>query len=117
MKASTKNRLVSLIVEDIYRAYPDLVERFGENGRERTYEDNYHHLDHLETAFQMDNVTFFLDYTMWLNNVLTSRGVGTELIIDNYQRLIQILDDCEMEEEAEKQAYIEYLKQGITVLS
>ncbi|MCP3028229.1 hypothetical protein [Halobacillus sp. A5] len=105
-----KDRLVLQIVEEIYAAYPFLWERFGQNGRERTEEDNYHHLDHLYAAYEMKSAAFFLDYTSWLQNVLTSRGVGTELIIDNYERLIKNLDKVDWENKDEKDSFINHLK-------
>ncbi|GKV57198.1 hypothetical protein NCCP2222_31450 [Sporosarcina sp. NCCP-2222] len=87
MELHVKEPIVEAVVKEIYEAYPSLWERFGENGHQRTIEDNHHHLDHLETAFQMDDSRFFIDYTEWLNEILTSRNVGTELIVDNFQRL------------------------------
>ncbi|WP_028783623.1 hypothetical protein [Thalassobacillus devorans] len=116
MRISEKQKLVELVVEDIYQAYPELVGRFGESGRIRTLEDNHHHLDHLDTAFQMGNSTFFLDYTNWLNSVLTSRGVGTQLIIDNYERLLKWMEEVSFEQSEEREAYQEYLRAGIKEL-
>ena len=111
MKTLEKEKIVHKVVEEIYEAFPFLWEKFGQNGRERTAEDNYHHLDHLETTYNLQDVSFFLDYTDWLNRVLTSRNVGTPIIIDNYQRLktaITLLEDPE-----EEAAYQHYLDQGI----
>ncbi|MFG6116967.1 hypothetical protein ACGTN9_17585 [Halobacillus sp. MO56] len=116
MKVSEKQKLVELVVDDIYQAYPELIERFGESGRLRTLEDNHHHLDHLDTAFQMGNSTFFLDYTNWLNTVLTSRGVGTQLIIDNYERLLKWMEKVSFEQSEEREAYRDYLHAGIKEL-
>ncbi|QTD42943.1 hypothetical protein [Sporosarcina sp. Te-1] len=87
MERHLKDTIVDEVVREIYEAYPSLWERFGDNGHQRTVEDNHHHLDHLETAFLMDDSRFFMDYTIWLNEILTSRNVGTELIIDNFERL------------------------------
>ena len=110
---SEKAKLVDLVVEDIYNSYPELVEKFGDNGRKRTVEDNYHHIRHLETAYQMKQSSFFQEYTRWLNNVLTSRGVGTALIIDNYERLIKWMEQAEFDSAEEKEAYRTYLDEGI----
>lgn len=112
MKKSVRDSLVHKVVEEIYDEYPYLLEKFGENGVERTEEDNHHHLDHLQAAYEMHSVYFFIDYTEWLNNVLTSRGVGTFLIEDNYMRLIRLLDQAEGGNYQEKTAYIEYLQEA-----
>ncbi|GGD07045.1 hypothetical protein [Pontibacillus salipaludis] len=114
MKASEKEKIVDQIVHEIYAAYPFLWERFGENGRKRTIEDNYHHLDHLSTTYNMGDAQFFMDYTKWLQTVLTSRNVGTELIVDNYERLYRHLD--ELEDQEESKAYQSYLTSGIELL-
>lgn len=114
MNVLEREKIVHQVVEEIYEAYPYLWDKFGENGRKRTTEDNYHHLDHLATAHQMDDVTFFLDYTEWLERVLTSRGVSTNLIIDNYERLWSALPV--LSNEAEKEKYQSYLLEGINRL-
>ncbi|MCD5325214.1 MULTISPECIES: hypothetical protein [Pontibacillus] len=114
MKASEREHIVDQIVNEIYEAYPFLWERFGENGRKRTKEDNYHHLDHLSTTYEMGEEQFFMDYTKWLQTVLTSRDVGTELIIDNYERLYRHLEG--LEDHDEQKAYQSYLKNGIEFL-
>ncbi|MBA2175714.1 hypothetical protein H0266_12505 [Halobacillus locisalis] len=113
MRKKEKDTLVYQVAEEIYAHYPHLWERFGQNGRDRTEEDNHHHLDHLSAAYEMDSVDFFIDYTTWLNNVLTSRGVGTFLIVDNFERLARLINDMECEDEKEQQSFIEYLQKAL----
>ncbi|GKV69779.1 hypothetical protein NCCP2716_22770 [Sporosarcina sp. NCCP-2716] len=114
MNQETKEQIVDEVVWQIYEAYPWLSEKFGDNGRFRTAEDNFHHLNHLETAFQMDDPRFFLDYTKWLNDILTSRNVGTELIVDNFERLVIILPG-KLDDMREK-AFLYYLQQALMTL-
>ncbi|WP_173915716.1 hypothetical protein [Halobacillus sp. Marseille-Q1614] len=113
MNKKEKAVLIDQVVEEIYKAYPELWDRFGDHGHERTEEDNYHHLDHLFAAYEMNSASFFLEYTDWLNNVLTSRGVGTQLIVDNYNRLIRHLSDGKWENPNEVKTYINYLELGL----
>ncbi|MYL49053.1 hypothetical protein GLV98_06130 [Halobacillus litoralis] len=113
MNKSEQSRLVQLVADEIYEAYPYLWEKFGQNGRDRTEEDNFHHLDHLQAAYEMKSVDFFIDYTTWLNTVLTSRDVPTSLIIDNYERLVRLLKNMEVVDEDEKQCYIKYLDESL----
>ncbi|WJY27508.1 MULTISPECIES: hypothetical protein [Sporosarcina] len=114
MEQEAKDRVVDEVVWQIYDAHPWLTEKFGDNGRMRTAEDNYHHLNHLETAFQMSDSKFFTDYTKWLDQVLTSRNVGTDLIIDNFERLLAVLPG---EVDIERQsAYTDYLKKALAIL-
>lgn len=91
MKMDTKNKIASETAKSIYAAYPTLWKRFGERGFEHTEKDNHHHLDHLETAFSLDDEKVFVDYAIWLETVLTSRNVETALIIDNFERLQKVL--------------------------
>ncbi|MBN8235476.1 hypothetical protein JF544_09445 [Halobacillus kuroshimensis] len=113
MNNTEQAHLVRTVTEEIYEAYPYLWEKFGQNGRDRTEEDNHHHLDHLAAAYEMRSVDFFMDYTDWLNNVLTSRNVPTGLIIDNFQRLVRLLDGQSLVDEDEKRMFIVYLEQAL----
>ncbi|EZH64664.1 hypothetical protein DH09_19240 [Bacillaceae bacterium JMAK1] len=114
MNEVIKKRIALEVTKEIYRDFPDLWAKFGENGRFRTEEDNMHHLNHLETTMKMNDESYFLDYTEWLNRVLTSRNVGTHLIIDNFERLILHLRHYGSEEE--QKAYTGYLKSAIQQL-
>lgn len=91
MKTEVKNEIAAATAKSIYEAYPNLWERFGERGFLRTEEDNHHHLDHLETAFDLQDRQIFIDYSLWLEGVLNSRNVETALIIDNFNRLMETL--------------------------
>lgn len=91
MNRDVKKQIASNTAKSIYEAYPNLWERFGERGFLRTEEDNMHHLDHLETAFDLQDQQVFIDYSKWLETVLTSRNVETALIVDNFERLIKVL--------------------------
>ncbi len=91
MNADQKQQIAARTAEDIYEAYPNLWERFGDRGYEHTVKDNHHHLDYLETAWELGDENIFVEYSVWLETVLVSRNVETALIIDNFQRLISIM--------------------------
>lgn len=91
MNTENKNEIASATAKSIYEAHPTLWDRFGERGFLRTEEDNRHHLDHLETAYDLQDPRIFLDYSLWLQGVLNSRNVETRLIIDNFERLMVVL--------------------------
>ncbi|TWT03724.1 hypothetical protein [Planomicrobium sp. CPCC 101079] len=114
MNSIIKQQIAKEARESIYAAHPELVERFGENGIIHTEKDNMHHLDHLETAYSLKQTSLFLDYTKWLQTVLESRNVGTHLIIDNFERLIEILPGkVDLKEE---EFMIQSLKEAIHLL-
>ncbi|MFC0523816.1 hypothetical protein ACFFGV_09635 [Pontibacillus salicampi] len=116
MKQALQDKIVEAVVAEIYAAYPQLQEAFGERGRRKTIEDNYHHLHHLETCFELRDYTFFQDYTAWLQRVLTSRGVSTELIIDNFERLSRHMEIETALSKEESTLYQHYLEQAISFL-
>ncbi|MFB1099886.1 hypothetical protein [Terribacillus sp. JSM ZJ617] len=90
---SGKDAILDKIVEEIFNAYPSLYERYGENGKKRTREDNQHHLDYLQTAYDADDSKLFVGYTIWLYELLSARGMNERIIIDNYERLIPLLEE------------------------
>lgn len=106
--------LLDKVVEEIFNAYPSLYERYGENGKKRTREDNQHHLNYLQSAYDADDPKLFVDYTLWLHELLSARGMNERIIIDNYERLIPLLNNY-----MNKEQYLFYnacLEEGIQAL-
>lgn len=87
MKSVIMDEIIEEVTEGIYKDYPLLLEKYGEKGRQKCREDNVHHIKHLQTAASMGDEKFFIDYAHWLNGILTSRGMKTEHLIDNFVRL------------------------------
>ncbi|WP_246942700.1 hypothetical protein [Bacillus pinisoli] len=106
--------MIDEVVIDIYNAYPELLERFGENGRKKCREDNQHHFHHLELAYTLNNPVVFLDYTKWLNSLLTSRGMKSEHIIDNFVRIQQVIQGKGLD--GKEDYYQHCLTQAISLL-
>lgn len=101
MTTEWKEKIAVKVTEEIYSSYPWLHEKFGEQGKEHTLKDNYHHLDYLETAFLTQSLSVFEKYTNWLIDVLTSRQVPVQLIEDNYERLVNHLPHIQNEHQRE----------------
>lgn len=89
--------MIDHIVSGIYADYPDLLTNYGDQGKERCREDNGHHFRTLEVAYKMENEKIFLDYAVWLNRLLTSRGMSSEHIIDNFDRILAVIKGKELE--------------------
>lgn len=106
--------IIDRVVQGIYRDMPELLERFGEQGRVKCREDNYHHIKHLNSARNLDSDDFFVDYVLWLNNILTARGMKTEHLIDNFKRLENEIGAVGSFDE--KDDYLSTLKKGIAEL-
>lgn len=87
MSPAEINDIIDQVTEGIYRDYPVLLEKYGEQGRKKCREDNEHHIKHLQTAVSLGDKQFFIDYAHWLNGILTSRGMKTDHLVDNFERL------------------------------
>ncbi|MDM5318285.1 hypothetical protein QUF49_20085 [Fictibacillus sp. b24] len=114
------NAMVERVTEKIYEKDPTLVERYGDKGRAKCIEDNHHHFKHLETAYELDNSTFFTEYAVWLNGILQKFGMSVELLMDNFNFIIDVLRDEQQKHTQENTRigiYIDYLNQANHVLS
>lgn len=92
MNQTLINSIIEEVTDGIYKDYPILLEKYGERGRHKCREDNEHHIKYLQTAASMDEEKYFIDYAHWLNEILTSRGMKTEHLIDNFKRLISAFE-------------------------
>ncbi|SIS43595.1 hypothetical protein [Salimicrobium flavidum] len=115
MREEAKQYITDCVVKEFYLNYPWLEEKFGEKGRKHTREDNEHHLRHLELAYELDDEKIFKDYSIWLNDVLVSRGVGTRLIIENYDMIQRYMQDVEIDQQ-ERSFYTHVLETSISYL-
>ncbi|MCI3924660.1 hypothetical protein MO973_31040 [Paenibacillus sp. TRM 82003] len=102
------------VTAEIYQAYPEFAKRYGEVGKKKCYEDNLYHLKYLETAYVQDRTDIFTEYALWLNRVLTARGMKAEHLIDNFERLSRV-SEGKLEPSKEK-AYKDYLRAAIRAL-
>ena len=115
MNHSLINSIIEEVTDGIYRDYPILLEKYGERGRQKCKEDNEHHIKYLQTAASMDEEKYFVDYAHWLNGILTSRGMKTEHLIDNFQRLIGALEKSD--DDKLSRTFINMLESAINSLS
>jgi hypothetical protein len=115
MNLSLMNSIIEEVTEGIYRDYPVLLEKYGERGRQKCKEDNEHHIKYLQTAASMDEEKYFIDYAHWLNGILTSRGMKTEHLIDNFQRLIRAFEKSK--DDKHVRVFIQMLESAIDSLS
>ncbi|WP_110114630.1 hypothetical protein [Bacillus sp. CGMCC 1.16541] len=115
MTEGTYTYLVNEVVEGIYKAYPELLTRYGERGKKKCFEDNLHHMKHLDTTYALGGSSqFFTDYARWLNGILVRHGMKTDHLIDNFERIKNVLP--KYISEPKKEAFIQYLDEGIAVL-
>lgn len=108
--------LVDLAVEEIYREFPELLERYGEQGRRKCREDNEHHWRHLHTDWQLSDEKVFTDYASWLQGILLRHGMLREHLIANFRGLWKALEVYEGLEANQRTVYVNLLSAGIDCL-
>jgi hypothetical protein len=110
------NAMVERVTEKIYENDPSLMDRYGDKGRAKCIEDNHHHFKHLETAYELDNEEFFTDYALWLDGILTKFGMSTELLMDNFSLIIDVLNEQDVKDTPRIEAYNDYLNKANNIL-
>jgi hypothetical protein len=75
------------VVAEMYAATPFWDERYGERGRRFAHEDNLHHVRYLSHALRSGSPAALLRYARWLQSILTTRGMCSRHIADNFARL------------------------------
>ncbi|MFE1246161.1 hypothetical protein ACFW35_18840 [Fictibacillus sp. NPDC058756] len=110
------NTMVERVTEKIYENDPSLMDRYGDKGRAKCIEDNHHHFKHLETAYELDNEEFFSDYALWLDGILQKFGMSTELLMDNFSIIIDVINEQDEKDTLRIKAYIDYLNKANNIL-
>jgi hypothetical protein len=67
-----------------YERWPELVERYGERGRQHTYDDQFWHLSTMDAALQAGSPQLFTEYVAWLRGFLAGRGMGDDIAKANF---------------------------------
>jgi hypothetical protein len=82
--------LATRAIDEMYRN-TFWQERFGERGRRFAEQDGRSHVTYLVAALDADEPTVFTNYARWLQAVLTSRGMCTRHLDENFGRLAAAL--------------------------
>ncbi|QKS73159.1 hypothetical protein FLK61_25475 [Paenalkalicoccus suaedae] len=111
------HHLLEDVTARIYERDPSLVEKYGEAGKQKCYEDNQHHLKQLHAAYTIDDATMFVDYSVWLDEILRKHGMSTQHLVDNFEILIESLTQNSVGFELPRaNAYRSYLLEAIARL-
>ncbi|MED4588993.1 hypothetical protein [Priestia flexa] len=110
------NKIVEKVTEQIYEQEPTLLQKFGERGKQKCIEDNHYHMRYLHTSYLLQNEALFSDYALWLNSLLTSRGMKTKHIIDNFILIEEVLLELSGDSDEPAKSYILYLRAANEVL-
>lgn len=74
------------VIEDMYRD-EFWIARFGQRGRQHSSQDGDFHVTYLVQALVADDPGIFESYARWLQSVLTTRGMCTRHLAENFERL------------------------------
>jgi hypothetical protein len=85
---------------------PFWQERFGERGREFARKDNYHHL----RAASLEPLT---RYALWLQKVLTARGMCTHHLVQNFACLADAVEYADVQGAQPAQAYLKAAQEAL----
>lgn len=90
----TKNdEILSALFSESLKEFPDLRERYGDQGIERTKEDLSFHLQYLTTAVCLNDKFLFIDYVKWLKMFFHHINLPLEYQLKPLQHIKQVLSE------------------------
>ena len=89
---ASAERLTTRVLAEMY-ADPFWHARFGERADRYGRQDGRFHVDYVIQALQADDVGIIEHYARWLQQVLTSRGMCTRHLAENFARLADAIRD------------------------
>ncbi|WNQ12841.1 cobalamin-dependent protein [Paenibacillus aurantius] len=96
--AERKEELADLVTRMQYEQQPDLMVRFGENGRRRTRQDTLYNLKYLSESIQMQSPLLFSSYISWLKTLLAGYKVTSEELAVNLRAMKEAIREIVDEE-------------------
>lgn len=80
-------RISARVMDEIWESDPFWDTRFGKEKRARANEDAAFHIEYLVQAVEGADSSIMERYATWLQSVLTTRGMSTRHLDDNFARL------------------------------
>lgn len=82
-----KTALAGAVIDALYSEMPGLLDKYGERGRHKCFQDVCYNVEHLAPAVELGEAGLFASYAQWLNRVLTSRNVPTDEVVRSLELL------------------------------
>lgn len=82
-----KQTLAQTMTDLHFQSHPKLVEKYGEKGKEKCYQDAIYHINYLSQAIRIDSQKIFNSYLDWTRTMLKERGMGENDLMDNMRFL------------------------------
>ncbi len=109
-----KNELADLVTSGHFERHPELVERYGEEGRTKCYEDTISHLDYLEQAVRIDSKELFNNYLNWARTRQQEQDIPKGDLVDN---IVVIREEIEkLLPDKEAAILVDIINEGLSYL-
>ena len=73
-----KEAIAVTVTKALYDESPELIDKHGERGRQKTLQDMRYNVEHLTPAVDLGDADMFAKYVRWLDDLLRARGVDTK---------------------------------------
>jgi methanogenic corrinoid protein MtbC1 len=93
-----RDELAEQVTERHFQRHPELVERYGPQGRARCREDNGHHLDYLQQAVATGQQQLLDNYIVWARVLLQHLGIPSDDLRDNLGLLLEVVHESAPDE-------------------
>lgn len=84
--------IAAALVQREFERRPELLQRYGEAGQEKSRRDAEYHLAFLAEALRMESVQLFVQYVGWSKVVLASRGVDSQVFAFHLECMRDVLN-------------------------
>ena len=91
--AGLREPCATYVTHEIYAKYGEVLARFGDRGRQVCRQDVLHHLTYLACALAQQTPAPFVQYVLWLKDVLGGRGVPVAHLDYSLHLMAAFLDD------------------------
>ena len=91
MLASRGEELARAAVTEQFAESPELLDKYGEPGREKCVEDMRHTIRFLAPGVALDEPSLFREYVDWLAELLAARGIPVSEVVRSLELLRQVV--------------------------
>lgn len=85
--SQAKHKVAESVTDEFFLRHPDWLERYGDAGRIRGIEDAKFHIDFLSGAIESGSPAPFKDYARWCSRMLSSRGIDSKFVSENFHQI------------------------------
>lgn len=86
-----RTEIAAALVQREFTRHPELDQRYGKIGREKSLQDAGYHVSFLAQALALNNPAVFIDYVAWTKVVLTQRRVSAADLAFHLECLAEVL--------------------------